>query len=65
LAEHLVEDHDSIVATSSPSYCGIVKWNSLADKKSGVARRFVGDIARWARDYKTTHRSDDIEVRSL
>lgn len=33
--------------------------------KSGVARRFVSDIARWARDYKTTYRSDDIEVRSL
>lgn len=23
--------------------------------KSGVARRFVSDVARWARDYKTTY----------
>jgi hypothetical protein len=33
--------------------------------KSGVARRFVSDIARWATDYKTTYRSDDTEVRLL
>jgi hypothetical protein len=33
--------------------------------KSGVARRFVSDIARWAKDYKTTQRSDDIRVGSL
>jgi hypothetical protein len=33
--------------------------------KCGVARRFVSDIARWAKHYKTTYRSEDIEIGSL
>jgi hypothetical protein len=33
--------------------------------KSGVARRFVSDIPKWAKHYKTTCRSEDIEIGSL